>query len=752
MPLPRRCITKSTVGWRELPPLEDGNRRIRCRPAVVGCILLALVLAWQVGSALWRSTKGAEAVSPRRVSSSCSTEKEEEVDGKDIHLLLVDRSHLTAKDCPIEGMVCIRRSSRGLIVLYLVGVLYMFAALAIVCDEFFVPSLEAFVGKLNISMDVAGATFMAAGGSTPELFISFIGTFQRSDVGFATIVGSAVFNVLFVVAVCAVASREVLELAPWPLVRDGICYIVGLLTLALFFVGTSPGEIRAWEAAILFAEYVGYCILMKFNHRLQASVGALLGASHVMTVRVIDDQSAENPPRPLANAPARRSSALRTGVIELLRQSTTGFACKAGIGLVTQAVGSLQEIFDRLDQDKSGFIDLKELGQFLSQAEHGQLVNLMLSISQSGDSRICFEDFKKWYHHSKARIQLEVCEVFAKLDSDGSGTIEPDEIMRLLNIHSEEPAGQGDVSQAIFEIMSAQPSESIRSRTTTTGTTSLCSMPLSLHSFTGAVPDPAAPCPGQQEGAPPSSNCGTVVTFQQFKQWYNRTLFQEFDKHSQADRSAEDDDPGFSIEPPENPSLLEFLWYLVTYPVCAALYVTMPDVRRPQKNGYTSVAVVEFLLSLLWIGLFTLCLVEWVEVVSNTVGIPAPVAGVTVLAAGTSIPDLLSSFIVARQGEGDMAVSSSIGSNIFDILVGLALPWLCFCLVQGEPVHVETTSLGLSILVLVLMLLAVLAAIVCMGWKMTRRLGGVMFVLYGVFVVQSVLQEYPRGHPVIRVF
>ena len=44
--------------------------------------------------------------------------------------------------------------------------------------------------------------------------------------------------------------------------------------------------------------------------------------------------------------------------------------------------------------------------------------------------------------------------------------------------------------------------------------------------------------------------------------------------------------------------------------------------------------------------------------------------GLTFLAAGTSIPDLITSVVVARQGHGDMAVSSSIGSNIFDITVG----------------------------------------------------------------------------------
>ncbi|KAF7221459.1 sodium/potassium/calcium exchanger 3-like [Nothobranchius furzeri] len=49
--------------------------------------------------------------------------------------------------------------------------------------------------------------------------------------------------------------------------------------------------------------------------------------------------------------------------------------------------------------------------------------------------------------------------------------------------------------------------------------------------------------------------------------------------------------------------------------------------------------------------------------------------GITFLAAGTSVPDCMASLIVARQGMGDMAVSNSIGSNVFDILVGLGLPW-----------------------------------------------------------------------------
>ena len=76
-------------------------------------------------------------------------------------------------------------------------------------------------------------------------------------------------------------------------------------------------------------------------------------------------------------------------------------------------------------------------------------------------------------------------------------------------------------------------------------------------------------------------------------------------------------------------------------------------------------------------------MVWWATSVGAVAGISDVVMGYTFLAAGTSVPDLMSSVIVARQGLGDMAVSSSIGSNIFDITFGLHLPWLIWSLANG---------------------------------------------------------------------
>ena len=147
-------------------------------------------------------------------------------------------------------------------------------------------------------------------------------------------------------------------------------------------------------------------------------------------------------------------------------------------------------------------------------------------------------------------------------------------------------------------------------------------------------------------------------------------------------------------------------------------------------------------MSILWIGLYCSLMANWAETVGYTLGIPPVVMGLTVLAAGTSVPDMISSVIVALDGKGDMAVSSSIGSNIFDVLVGLPIPWLLYCMAFQEDVLVQAKALGMSILVLMIMLGCTVASIHFSGWVMSKNLGYSMFALYLVFVVQDVARQY----------
>lgn len=178
---------------------------------------------------------------------------------------------------------------QGWVVLHIFGMMYVFVALAIVCDEYFVPALGVITDKLQISEDVAGATFMAAGGSAPELFTSLIGVFiSHSNVGIGTIVGSAVFNILFVIGTCALFSREILHLTWWPLFRDVSFYILDLMMLILFFLDSL---IVWWESLLLLLAYASYVFTMKWNKKLELWVKEQLSRRPVAKVMALGDFS-----------------------------------------------------------------------------------------------------------------------------------------------------------------------------------------------------------------------------------------------------------------------------------------------------------------------------------------------------------------------------------------------------------------------------------------------------------------------------
>ena len=78
-------------------------------------------------------------------------------------------------------------------------------------------------------------------------------------------------------------------------------------------------------------------------------------------------------------------------------------------------------------------------------------------------------------------------------------------------------------------------------------------------------------------------------------------------------------------------------------------------------------------------------MVTWASKLGCIWNIHPAIMGVTVLAAGTSVPDAIGSLLVARDGQGDMAVSNAIGSNVFDILLGLGLPWMLGASSRPDP-------------------------------------------------------------------
>uniref|UniRef100_A0A3P8RI85 Sodium/potassium/calcium exchanger 1 n=1 Tax=Amphiprion percula TaxID=161767 RepID=A0A3P8RI85_AMPPE len=496
-----------------------------------------------------------------------------------------------------EDIFSVEQRRQGWVVLHILGMTYMFVALAIVCDEFFVPGLEVITNKLEISDDVAGATFMAAGGSAPELFTSLIGVFiSHSNVGIGTIVGSAVFNILFVIGMCAIFSREMLHLTWWPLFRDVTFYILDLIMLIVFFL---DNMILWWESILLVLGYFSYVSFMKFNNQIEQAVKTQIN-KHMSIVKVWTAEEPEKV-RPVlqrgGSTASLHNTSLRNTIFQLMIHT------------------------------------LDPLG------EGNQQFTLC-------SNKI---DSEAWRYKCSEQKDLRFLKISIKRSegSDGSG---------------EDDGSDGESSES---------SES-----------------------------------------------------------------EDDDEDEEEEKEEEENEP-LSLEWPE--TRRKQATYLFLLPIVFPLWLTLPDVRNPASRRYF---VVTFLGSILWIGVFSYLMVWWAHQVGETVGISEEIMGLTILAAGTSIPDLITSVIVARKGLGDMAVSSSVGSNIFDITVGLPVPWLIYTLIHnGDPVTVSSNGLFCAIVLLFLMLLFVIISIAACRWKMSRMLGLTMFVLYFVFLVLSVLLE-----------
>jgi len=90
-----------------------------------------------------------------------------------------------------------------------------------------------------------------------------------------------------------------------------------------------------------------------------------------------------------------------------------------------------------------------------------------------------------------------------------------------------------------------------------------------------------------------------------------------------------------------------------------------------------------------------------------------------------------------------MAVSQAMGSNVFDVLLGLGLPWILKTLIFDLDSTIEVQSVGLliSCFSIFLSVIVILIGFYYCDFKLTKRIGLVLTVTYVVFLGVSVLME-----------
>ncbi|XP_060773846.1 sodium/potassium/calcium exchanger 4 [Neoarius graeffei] len=472
----------------------------------------------------------------------------------------------------------------GAVLLHILAALYMFLALAIVCDDYFVTSLEKICEKLDLSEDVAGATFMAAGSSAPELFASVIGVFiTHGDVGVGTIVGSAVFNILCIIGVCGIFAGQVVLLTWWPVFRDSLYYILSVVALIAFIYDE---KIVWWESLVLVVMYTGYILIMKFNSTMQT---------------FFTGKGNKN----VANGNAASGNELED--------------VKPGKAYTRGSVIMVDEIINASPPNYR----FPEVGLRVMVTNHfGAKTRLRMA------SRLIITERQKLVQGANG---VEVAVVDGKSDIENG------------NVPEDKPSQEED----------------------------------------GELTSP----------------------FNIPKGCMNKTK------------------------------------WLISWPLLLLLFFTIPNCARPRWEKYF---MLSFILSTVWIAVFSYFMVWMVTIIGYTLGIPDVIMGITFLAAGTSVPDCIASLIVARQGLGDMAVSNSIGSNVFDILVGLGLPWALqtMAISYGSVVMINSRGLLYSVVLLLASVALTILGIHINKWKLDFKLGVYVLVLYAIFLCFSIMIEY----------
>jgi cation:H+ antiporter len=114
-------------------------------------------------------------------------------------------------------------------------------------------------------------------------------------------------------------------------------------------------------------------------------------------------------------------------------------------------------------------------------------------------------------------------------------------------------------------------------------------------------------------------------------------------------------------------------------------------------------------------------------------GIPEMIMGLFTLAIGTSIPELVVTLSSAMKGLHELSIGTVLGSNTFNILIGIGLPAL-FISIPVEPLSLAFDA-PVMIFVIVLLLLLIKKG----GMKLNRRAG---FILLATYIIYAFVRLY----------
>jgi Ca2+/Na+ antiporter len=201
------------------------------------------------------------------------------------------------------------------------------------------------------------------------------------------------------------------------------------------------------------------------------------------------------------------------------------------------------------------------------------------------------------------------------------------------------------------------------------------------------------------------------------------------------------------IEFPTDGFVHEILLYVFLFPFKFLMHHTIPDVRTFSPGGDPTASLFTALMAviacLLWLIVASYAMVTSLTDLADLMNIPDAVMGVTLAAAGTSLPNYVASKVAAEQGFGNMAVSNAFGSNTFNIMVGLGLPWTLYIAFGNnfQPYHgLRDEGITESVIILASVLLVFVVLVLFSDFVLYKWHGYMFMTLYVAYLGYAVIR------------
>ncbi|XP_046544015.1 mitochondrial sodium/calcium exchanger protein-like isoform X7 [Haliotis rubra] len=185
------------------------------------------------------------------------------------------------------------------------------------------------------------------------------------------------------------------------------------------------------------------------------------------------------------------------------------------------------------------------------------------------------------------------------------------------------------------------------------------------------------------------------------------------------------------------------LWGLVMI-IGGVLAVSVFCVTRntDKPRFHALFAYLGFVVAVVWIYSVANEIVNILQTFGIVFNISNAILGLTFLAWGNSIGDLIADFAMARQGYPRMGISACFGGPLFNILLGIGIPFTIGTFKRGGSYELRLTLVELILAgFLCLSLVSSLIIVPLSGFRMSRPYGIFLFILYGVFITVAMLAE-----------